>query len=86
MRSPASRQEQLACIPLLLKRKQDEVLVPDNDTPLHDADCVLFCGEAHAHRLQALGVHDYNMLNYLLTGNEAPGGLVWRSLARRGKS
>lgn len=86
MRSPASRQDELACIPLLLKRKQDEVLVPDNDTLLQDGDRILFCGEAQAHRQQALGVHDYNMLNYLLTGNEAPGGLVWRGLAGTGKS
>jgi hypothetical protein len=37
-------------------------------------------------RQQALGLHDYNTLNYLLSGNQAPGGLVWRKLAQRGKA
>jgi len=86
MRAPSNREDSLACIPLLLKRGCEEILVPDNDTPLHDGDRILFCGEAHTRRQQALGLHDYNMLNYLLTGNEAPGGLVWRRLAETAKS
>jgi Trk K+ transport system NAD-binding subunit len=86
MRDPSNRQDELACIPLLLKRGREEILVPDSDTPLRDGDRILFCGEADARRQQALGLHDYNMLNYLLTGNEAPGGLVWRRLAGSGKS
>jgi len=86
MRAPSNREDSLACIPLLLKRGSEEILVPDNDTPLHDGDRILFCGEAHTRRQQALGLHDYNMLNYLLTGNEAPGGLVWRRLAETAKS
>jgi len=86
MRTPSNRHEVLAGIPLLLKRGRDEVLVPDNDTPLQDGDRLLFCGEAQARRQQLLGLHDYNMLNYLLTGNEAPGGLIWRRLAGTGKS
>jgi Trk K+ transport system NAD-binding subunit len=86
MRNPSNRHDELACIPLLLKRGREEILAPDSDTPLHGGDRILFCGEAQAHRQQALGLHDYNMLNYLLTGNEAPGGLVWRRLAGIGKS
>ena len=66
LRNPSSRQDQLACIPLLLKRNQEEILAPDNDTPLRDGDRIVFCGEAQARRQQ------------MLTGNEAPGGLVWR--------
>lgn len=86
MRAPSNRHDTLSCVALLLKRNREEVLVPDNDTRLHDGDRILFCGEAHTRRQQALGLHDYNMLNYLLTGNEAPGGLVWRRLAGTGKS
>ncbi|MDP1925452.1 MAG: NAD-binding protein [Thiobacillus sp.] len=85
LRSPSNREENLACIPLLLKRGGEEILVPDSDTPLLDGDRILFCGEAHTRRQQALGLHDYNTLNYLLTGNQAPGGLVWRRLAGAGK-
>jgi Trk K+ transport system NAD-binding subunit len=86
LRNPSNREDKLACIPLLLKRGREEILVPDNDTPLLDGDRILFCGEAHTRRQQALGLHDYDMLNYLLTGNQAPGGLVWRWLAKHGKS
>jgi len=86
LRDPSNRHDKLACIPLLLKRGQAETLVPDNDTPLLDGDRILFCGEAHTRRQQALGLHDYNTLNYLLTGNQAPGGLIWRWLAENRKS
>jgi voltage-gated potassium channel len=86
LRNPTHREETLACIPLLLKRGREEILVPDNDIPLLEGDHILFCGEAHTRRQQALGLHDYNTLNYLLTGNQAPGGLVWRKLAGDGKS
>ena len=86
MRDPSNRQDKLACIPLLLKRGREEILVPGNDTSLHEGDRILFCGEAHTRRQQSLGLHDYDMLNYLLTGNQAPGGLIWRRLAGTGKS
>lgn len=46
----------------------------------------LLCGEVHMRHQQALGLHDDNTLNYLLTGNQAPGGLVWRKLAGHGKA
>jgi Trk K+ transport system NAD-binding subunit len=86
LRSPAQREENLACVPLLLKRGREAILVPDNDTLLREGDRILFCGEARTRRQQALGLHDYATLNYLLTGNQAPGGLIWRTLARPGKA
>ena len=86
LRSPSDRNAQLACVPLLLKRGNEEILVPDNEMALLDGDRILFCGESQTRLQQALGLQDYSMLDYLLTGNQAPGGLVWRKMAGHGKA
>ncbi len=91
LRNPADRQAELTCLPLLLSRGQEEILIPDNDTRLRDGDRILFCGEARARRQQALGLYNYNVLSYLMTGRDAPGGTAWRwlegvSKKRRGAS
>ena len=77
-RNPGDRAAGLDCIPLLLKRGEAEILIPEADTPLQADDRLLFCGTRQARNLQALGLHNFNVLHYLLTGKDAPGGTVWR--------
>ena len=62
-------------------RDEGKRIVPDRgpDSP-H-----LLCGEVHTRHQQALGLHDYNTLNYLLTDNQEPAawsGANWRGTAR----
>ena len=82
---PTDRSEALACIPLLLKRGETETLMPDPETLLQAGDRLLFCGERQARNLQSLGLYNFNVLSYLLTGQDAPGGKVWRWLERLAK-
>jgi len=86
MRDPAAREEALACIPLLLKRGKEEMLLPDVATPLYIGDQLLFCGSPATRRQQALGLRNFSLLTYLLTGTDAPGGLFWQWWQRRRKA
>lgn len=85
MRNPVDRDESLSCIPLLLKRGATEILMPEPDTVLQAGDSLLFCGERHARNQQSLGLYNFNVLSYLLTGMDAPGGKVWRWIEQIGK-
>ena len=82
---PTDRSEALACIPLLLKRGETETLMPDPETLLLAGDHLLFCGERQARNLQSLGLYNFNVLSYLLTGQDAPGGKVWRWMEQLAK-
>lgn len=83
--NPTERDTKLACIPLLLKRGMTEILMPEPETLMKRGDHLLFCGERQARNLQALGLYNFNVLSYLLTGKDAPGGKVWRVLESLGK-
>ena len=85
MRDPTDRNENLACIPLLLKRGESEMLLPEPGTLLQDGDRLLFCGERRMRHQQAMCLYNFNVLSYLLTGQDVPGGKVWRWLERIGK-
>lgn len=85
MTHPTDRSEALACIPLLLKRGETETLMPDPETLLLAGDRLLFCGERQARNLQSLGLYNFNVLSYLLTGQDAPGGKVWRWMEQLAK-
>jgi len=82
LRNPAGRDETLACIPLLLKRGDTEILMPEPDVLLQVGDRLLFCGERQARHLQSLCLYNFGVLGYLLTGQDAPGGTIWRWLNR----
>lgn len=83
MRNPAARDETLACVPLLLKRGETEILIPAPDCLLQVGDRVLFCGERQTRHLQSLCLNNFGLLGYLLTGQNVPGSTIWRWLDRR---
>ena len=82
MRDPSDRDAGLPCIPLFLNNS--EVLLPEADTPLFPGDRILFCGGKGARGSQALALRNIRMLEYLVTGEDSPGGWVWQWL-RRGR-
>jgi voltage-gated potassium channel len=84
MSDPIDRSQTLACIPLLLQRGETASLMPEPETLLQSGDHLLFCGERRARSQQALGLYNFNVPSYLLTGRDAPGGKVWRWFERIG--
>ena len=77
---PARR---LRCVPLLLHRDGVGRLLPEDDTRLQRNDQLLFCGLPEAEDDMRLLVANYNMLNYIVTGEDRPAGYIWQWLSRR---
>ncbi len=83
--SPANRHEATACEILYMRRDDDDepLLIPAADTYLQPGDELLFVGHERARNDLALTLANEHTLNYVLTGNDLPGGMVWEFLARR---
>lgn len=84
MRDPADRANALACVPLLLRRGGRDELLPAADMPLQPGDELLFTGRNSARRAQQRALANLNVLDYLRTGRDVPGGWIWQKLARAG--
>jgi len=80
-RDPRERERALPGMVLLLAREGEELLVPDEDTPLRLGDRLLFCGHREARRRLAWVARNHNALSYVLTGTERPTGYLWRWIA-----
>jgi Trk K+ transport system NAD-binding subunit len=82
---PRDREQQLPVIPLLLLQNEDRQLLPDPGQRLGAGDQVLFCGREGVHGIMDWTLKDRHVIRYLVTGEDAPAGWVWRALARRRK-
>ena len=80
-RDSRNREDQLPAFPLLLKRGSKRILLPDPDTPIEPGDDILVCGKHSALASMTWIISNYNVLRYIRTGVEAPGGLLWQWLS-----
>ncbi len=87
LRSPANRDERLSCEVLYLQRDDDDhVLLPEDDTPIRAGDELLLTGMPGCRGRFALSIANEHALNYVLTGEDLPGGWVWEKFARKTES
>ena len=84
LRDPWERERPLPCIPLLLRRREQDILLPEPDTGLALGDVLLFCGDTPAGNRMRSTLRVPKVLTYLSTGREIPDGMLWRWLAGRG--
>ena len=63
---------------MLLLREGRDLQMPTDDTPIAAGDRVLFVGRGEARRRQALVLFDANVLRYVSTGRDTPGGWAFR--------
>ncbi|MCC5812523.1 MAG: NAD-binding protein [Ectothiorhodospiraceae bacterium] len=82
-RDPRDRDCRLDAIPLLIRRGEEDVVLPEAHTEVDSGDRVLFCGTDQALGLMHRTVNNLNTLRYVHTGEARPDGLIWRKLARR---
>lgn len=83
LRHPSDRSVALDAIPLMHARGRRLTRDPDPDLALRTGDRILFAATADALRsLETIAVNE-NVLTYVLTGDEQPGGWVFRTLRRR---
>ncbi|TCS73809.1 Trk K+ transport system NAD-binding subunit [Sulfuritortus calidifontis] len=83
LREPPDRETRLPCVPLLLSREKEEWLLPDDATILQPGDRILFCARPGTRSRLIKVLRDRNLLTYVLTGLDVPGGTVWRWLHKR---
>lgn len=83
LHEPTRRDARLPCVPLLLKRNQTYLLLPDESELLQPNDRILFCAPAGVRQRLVMSLRDRNLLTYVLTGRDMPGGTLWRWLERR---
>ncbi len=77
MRDPRDHATALPCIPLLLQRKRNLILLPDEGTPLKFGDRILFCGRERARTRMNLIASTPQILHFTQTGVDRPTGWVW---------
>lgn len=82
MKHARERQQELPCFPLMLRRNGELKLLPGELTELQLDDEVLFCGLTEAHRQMDWNVNNYNILFYLLTGEDPSYNLLAKLLKR----
>jgi voltage-gated potassium channel len=83
LQDPTARDQHLACVPLLLVRDSEEVLVPDAATPLQAGDRLLFAGTNAARDLQRMTLRNVHARDYVILGYDRPAGWLWRWFTRR---
>ncbi len=80
---PRNRDDTLPIFALLLKRNNDEILLPADDTILELGDQLLLCGQ-HGIRSQVEWVlKNNNVFHYIHTGEELSHAILWQKLMKR---
>jgi Trk K+ transport system NAD-binding subunit len=82
-RDPRNRDENLACLPLLLVRGVQQILLPEESEDLKRGDKLLWCGKPGIASWMAWALHDPFVLIYLSTGQVMHRSYVWRWLQRK---
>jgi len=81
--NPHQRDQQMRCLPLMLKRGEENIPLPELEMRIEPDDQILFCGcYGTAHNMEWILQND-NILRYVHTGETRPDGLVLQWLARR---
>ena len=82
-RDPANLTGALSCLPLVLTRGREIIILPGELQVLQAGDHVLFCGTLKGHDLLDATAHNPYTLHYLLTGCEEPRSYLFRWCIRR---
>lgn len=78
LRDPGDREQALEACALLIVREGRELLLPGDETALAEDDRILIAGRGQARRRLEYSLFDANVLRYVCTGRDTPGGWVFR--------
>lgn len=79
-----SRSQPVLC--LLLRREGQRMMLPDDGLRLKTGDRLLFCGRQWARARMEWCLQNHHALKYILTGEVASSGWIWRKLRGRPQS
>ncbi|WP_415887145.1 NAD-binding protein [Neptuniibacter sp. QD37_6] len=81
-KDPHNRKKNLHAFPLMLKRGDFIDMLPGELDELQEGDEVLICGLNKSNRRMQWTVNNYNVLHYVITGNDASNSLLSRFLQK----
>ncbi len=81
IRDPNDLDGNLACVPLVIRRGGELLMLPENTEAVLPGDGILFCGTEHSERLLRASLNNPYTLHYLISGEEAPRGYVFQWIA-----
>lgn len=81
-RDCADRERRLECVPLLLVRGPETLVLPDDALPLERGDTILFAGRPAARAAQRPVLRNVNARDYVVRGIDRPGGWIWQRMTR----
>jgi Trk K+ transport system NAD-binding subunit len=82
-RNPRQRDKMLPCFALLLRNADGVRILPGELTELKEGDEILCCGLGNVLRQMEWTVNNYNVLYYVITGEDPPHSLLARLLRRQ---
>ena len=78
LRDPRNRDDRLSCLPLMLSRGRESILLPKEDEILQKGDQLLFCGQYGMQAHMDWIAKNHNVFNYVLTGREHSSSVLRR--------
>ena len=75
---PGDREAKLRCVPLLLIREGQEILLPDDDLEIKIGDELLFCGTHQVKDNMHWTLRVMRSLNYVMSFRDEPESYIWR--------
>ncbi len=77
---PSDHLRKLCCVPLLINRNNQYILLPDEETELQPFDRILFCGTRQAKQTLSMTITNLSNLNYVMTFKQDPESYIWRKM------
>ena len=75
---PGDREAKLRCVPLLLIRDQQEILLPEDELEIKQGDELLFCGTHQVKDNMHWTLNVMRSLNYVMSFKDEPESYIWR--------
>ena len=83
IRDPAVKNQKLKCVPLMLVRDDQYILMPDEEEEIRAFDRILFCGSREVQNSMMWTFNVMSGLNFVMTLKEEPESMLWRAIYRR---
>ncbi|MDH3695301.1 MAG: NAD-binding protein [Gammaproteobacteria bacterium] len=82
LKDPNRREGFLSCVPLMLQRDNDSMMLPPDTEHVRPGDEILFCGTEQSERLLLATLNNPYTLHYVVTGADVPRAYFFSWLTR----
>jgi len=82
LKDPRNRSDLLSCVPLMLQRDNDSMMLPPDMEHVRAGDEILFCGTEQSESLLLATLNNPYTLHYVVTGTDVPRAYFFSWLTR----